>query len=272
MLASVLRWPVRARATVLLGWWLALGVAAFLVPRLPQPAAYHGFADARAWLGVPHVGDVLSNSAFFVVGFAGLLALAFGRARAAFDRPWQATPYAAFFFGLVLVAIGSGYYHWAPSDATLFWDRAAMSVTFSALAAIFLADRVAQGWGVSRGLPLLVALGLGAVLAWRLTGDVTYYFVGCQLAPLGSILLTVLLFRRGRTTDERGLFALAALYGLAVIFEQLDGPIFALGHAISGHTLKHLAAAMAVAQVVPMLGRAADRRQRSTPSRALTVR
>lgn len=260
VLDSLTRWPVRARATVLLGWWLAMGVFALAVPRLPQPAAYHAFRDARLWLGIPHVGDVLSNGAFLAVGLAGLFALAFGRARRAFDRAWQATPYAAFFFGLVLVSVGSAYYHWAPGDATLFWDRAAMSVTFSALAAVFLADRVAQGWGVSRGLPLFIALGLGGVLAWRLTGDVTYYFVGCQLAPLGSILLTVLFFRSGRTTDARGLFGLAMLYALAVVFEHLDAPIFELGRVVSGHTLKHLAAAAAVAQVLPMLGRAADRR------------
>ena len=37
----------------------------------------------------------------------------------------------------------------------------------------------------------------------------------------------------------------AALYVLAKLFEYLDAPIYSIGHVVSGHTLKHLAAAAA---------------------------
>lgn len=261
MKTLVLRLPARLRATLLLGWWILMGLAVVAIPRFAQPAAYHRFEDCRTLLGIPHFGDVVSNVAFLVVGALGLLVLASGRVRAAFGAPWRARPYVVFFASLVLVAAGSAYYHWAPSDATLFWDRAAITVTFMSLAAIAISDRIHSQWGVRRGLPLLVTLGLGATLAWHLTGDVTYYFLIAQLAPTGSLVLTVfVLFPRRRVTDTRYFVGLAGLYGLAVIFEQLDATIWAMtAGTISGHTLKHLAAAGAVGLVIPMLLAAAKR-------------
>src|SRR5258705_12707851 len=47
-------------------------LAAFSLPRMPQPAAYHGLADRRAWLGIPNAADVLSNLPFVVIGVLGL--------------------------------------------------------------------------------------------------------------------------------------------------------------------------------------------------------
>jgi hypothetical protein len=45
----------------------------------------------------------------------------------------------------------------------------------------------------------------------------------------------------------------AGLYVLAKILEALDRPIFELGHIVSGHTLKHLAAAGAGYWILRML-------------------
>jgi hypothetical protein len=42
-------------------------------------------------------------------------------------------------------------------------------------------------------------------------------------------------------------------YALAKVLEALDRPIYNLGHIISGHTLKHLAAAMAVYWLARMI-------------------
>jgi len=266
---SIRRWPARLRTTLLLAWWLVMGLLAMTLPRFAQPAEYHAFVDGRTRLGVPHFGDVVSNGAFLGVGLVGLWLLASGRVRAAFATPWRARPYAAFFLSLVLVAFGSAYYHWAPSDASLFWDRIAMTAAFMSLAAMVIADRVHPRWGVRRGLPLLVALGVGATIAWRVTGDVTFYFLVAQLAPIGSLVLTVfVLFPQRRVTDARHLVGLAGFYALAVIFEQLDASIWALSAGtISGHTLKHLAAACGVGLVIPMLVSAARRsRRRADPS------
>src|SRR5262245_36918451 len=62
---------------------IALFVAAcVLLPRLAQDPAYHGFADQRPWLGVPHAADVLSNLAFALVGIDAIARLvSSGRSR-----------------------------------------------------------------------------------------------------------------------------------------------------------------------------------------------
>ena len=58
-----------------------------------------------------------------------------------------------------------------------------------------------------------------------------------------------------------GAFLLAGLaaYGIAKMFEIADARIFDIGHLISGHTLKHLAAAGGMACVAVMLRQRARR-------------
>ena len=46
------------------------------------------------------------------------------------------------FFGLVLTAFGSSYYHLAPDKARLVWDRLPMTVEFMPLVAAVIAERI----------------------------------------------------------------------------------------------------------------------------------
>ncbi len=62
----------RASVMLLLAVTAILAVAALLLPRIPQPQEYHQFADQRSFLGLPHIGDVVSNLAFAVFGLWGL--------------------------------------------------------------------------------------------------------------------------------------------------------------------------------------------------------
>ena len=43
-----------------------------LMPVIRQPQEYHAFADQRAFLGIPHAADVLSNFALVAAGLFGL--------------------------------------------------------------------------------------------------------------------------------------------------------------------------------------------------------
>jgi hypothetical protein len=56
-----------------------------------------------------------------------------------------------------------------------------------------------------------------------------------------------------RYTRTGDLFGVVGLYALAKIFELLDAQVFALGRLVSGHTLKHLASAMAAYWILRML-------------------
>jgi uncharacterized membrane protein YqjE len=59
------------------------------------------------------------------------------------------------------------------------------------------------------------------------------------------LLVLAALFPARRATRAADVFAVLGLYGLALIAEWLDRPIYALSAIVSGHTLKHLLAAAA---------------------------
>jgi len=61
-----------------------------------------------------------------------------------------------------------------------------------------------------------------------------------------ALVLAIALLYRSRYTHGAAIFAVAAAYGVAKVVESLDREIFALGYRVSGHTLKHLAAAVGV--------------------------
>ena len=80
--------------------------AAFLLPAVPQPLAYHHFADQRDVFGVHNFLDVVSNLGFLISGIAGLVVV-FGR-RAHFEFRSERWPYAVFFLGVAADRLGIG--------------------------------------------------------------------------------------------------------------------------------------------------------------------
>lgn len=244
------RWP----AGLLLACAVAIILAVALLPPFPQPQDYHRFADTRALLGVPNFLDVVSNLAFLAVAVAGLDAV-LRPGRVAFIDRTEHLPYALFFLALAVTAFGSAWYHLAPDNARLFWDRLPISVCFAALLSAVIAERYSIKAGLAL-LPPLVAVGAGTVFYWYRSelaggGNVLPYFA-FQVYALFAILLLMRLFpsRYSRGAD---LYRAAMLYGAALAAELLDRHIYALGQAIGGHTLKHLLAALAMYQVVRML-------------------
>lgn len=113
----------RSRASVLLiAPAIVLAIASFLIKPIPQPLSYHNFADQRAWLGIPNFGDVVSNLPFAIVGLWGLIAL-WKPGSIKFSDARERWLYLIMFAALILTAFGSGYYHLAPDNARLVWDR-----------------------------------------------------------------------------------------------------------------------------------------------------
>jgi predicted membrane channel-forming protein YqfA (hemolysin III family) len=245
------------RSWVLIGAIFVAVFVVFLFPAIPQSEAYHNFADTRAFLSIPNCLNVLSNAFFLLVGSLGILFVLRRDAggAAAFVDPLERWPYFVFFVGVTLTAFGSSYYHLDPNDHTLVWDRIPMTVGFMALVAAMLAERINVKLGVRLLVPL-VALGAASVVYWDITqsrghGDLRPY----ALAQFGSLLVLLLLIalfppRYTRTSD---LGIALALYALAKVLEAADKPIFAAGHIVSGHTLKHLAAALSTYWILRML-------------------
>jgi hypothetical protein len=225
-------------------------VGCFLWAPATQWESYHAFADQRRLLGVPNALDVLSNLPFLWVGLEGLRLLFAGRAQpsTAFSHPWERRAFAVVFGALVLVAFGSAYYHLRPDTARLFWDRLPITVALTALLGITIAERFDLPTGKRLFAPI-VAVGVASALLWRATGELRLY-----LFVQGFIMLALpvlLLLRPPRYTRTRDLWAMAGLYGGAKLCEAADRVVFAAdGGIVSGHTLKHLLAAAAVAQLL----------------------
>ena len=232
----------------------AIAIAfAISLPRMPQPLTYHDFADHRAVFGVTNFGDVVSNLPFLLVGVAGLVVVL--RRSTLFRSAAARSPYVVFFLGVALTSFGSTYYHFHPDNARLLWDRLPMTLGFMGVLAAVLSERVSRKAGLGM-LPPLVAAGVASVMYWYATemngrGDLRPYYL-VQFGSLAIVLLTLLLFRPAYT-QQKWLFAAIALYASAKYLEAFDKQFFEAMHVVSGHTLKHIAAAGAAFCVLQML-------------------
>jgi hypothetical protein len=232
--------------------WAIVGLGiVFCVPPIPQDPRFHAFADDRTFFGVPNFLNVVSNVPFLIVGVLGLWLLLRHDAVGPEGRvlePAERWPLLVLFAGVFLTAFGSSYYHLAPDNDRLVWDRLPMTIAFMGFFASVIGERI----GVRAGVWLLgplVWLGLASVFNWTMgehrdAGDLRLYgFV--QFYPMLTIPLMLYLFparytRAGDVIITLGWYLLAKLLELA----PLDHGIYDLGHIVSGHTLKHLSAAM----------------------------
>jgi hypothetical protein len=214
------------RARLMIAAAFALIVAAFFLfsPPIAQDETYHFFADTRTIWGIPNFWNVISNLPFALVGILGLWKL-----RGALDR--------VLFSGVLLTFFGSAYYHLAPSDARLVWDRLPMTLVFMALLACVVSPET--GSRSSRLLlSLFVACGVASVLWWSFTKDLRPYVL-VQFGPL-IVLIPALWF----VHNARYLVAVLLCYALAKLAEFYDPAIFS-DLPISGHAAKHVLAALA---------------------------
>ena len=237
-------------------WALYASYAALLLlacagPMVPQAVHYHDFADQRAWGGLHNAMDVLSNLPFLVIGLLGCW-LAVWRApkavQASGARPWLALV----FGGLVMTAIGSSYYHLAPSDWRVFWDRMGMVPVFAGVLGLAVESVLQQRAAVVTAALALLG-GPIALWVWLQTGQLLPWAV---LQGGGMVLLLALAIAQWRKPVaapriQWPLAALVAWYALAKVLELGDTAIWAASaHSVAGHGLKHVAAALAL---VPLL-------------------
>jgi hypothetical protein len=182
-----------------------------------------------------------------------------------FANPSDALPYAVLFAGVTAVTVGSGAYHLAPDNATLLGDRLPIVVAFMGFLGAVICDRIDRRAGLAL-LPILLAGAVAAVLYWSLTdaagaGDLRFYaFV--QFFPMALIPLILVLFPNGRITTGRDIVIVIATYAVAALLHAFDAQVFELlGGTISGHSLKHVVAALASWQVLAMIRRRAGPRR-----------
>jgi hypothetical protein len=132
----------------------------------------------------------------------------------------------------------------------LVWDRLPMTIVFmSVLSAVLEEWAGLRGWRWP-----LIGFGLASVLWWQFSGDLKVYV----LVQFGPALVLV----PAAMTDSRmrGIWKSGAAYVAAKIFEIFDAQIYnAIG--FSGHSLKHLAAALAAYWILQWMVRSFNRVQ-----------
>lgn len=239
-----------------LGIGLATALAAVLtftlVGPLPQDPAYHALADSRPLGAIPNAQNVLSNLPFVLIG---LWALA-QRGRWQEDQARGFPSWTIFAVGLALTGLGSAYYHWAPDNRTLVWDRLPIALMTMAVTTAVLSEHLRRGLEKVLLWPLL-GVAAASVWYWWWTeeagrGDLRAYAL-VQFLPL-LIVPVVVLALRSRYSRATDLLVLIGFYLLARVAEMQDHAVMSLtGGLTSGHTLKHLFAAVGAWWVARML-------------------
>jgi hypothetical protein len=241
-----------SKGSLLVGMTLAAIVGVMLLDPIRQPLSYHEFADRRTVVGIPNLFDVASNLPLLLIGLAGLMQLAARKLQSDAElRP----AIALFYLGVILTAFGSIFYHLRPDNASLVWDRLPMTLAFMGLFVLVAGEYINLYLGRLLLWPLLT-IGICSVLWWQYTeqlgqGDLRFYGL-VQFLPMLLLPLVLLLYPRrwSRSTDY---WMVAGWYLAAKLLEFFDQSVYNLTGGVSGHTLKHLAAAMAAWQLLRML-------------------
>ena len=121
-----------------------------------------------------------------------------------------------------------------------------MTIGFAGLFALVIAEFVSADLARRLLLPLLI-IGFASVEYWAWTeargvGDLRPYGL-VQFLPL-LIIPVILLSRKPVIGHARTYWWMLACYAVAKLCELFDAQIFAVGGLISGHSLKHITAAM----------------------------
>jgi hypothetical protein len=218
--------------------------------RIAQPAHYNDFADRSAAFGIPHAAEVFSNAGFALVASWGWLTL---RPRRASDQLRAGWPgYRLFLIGLFLTAFGSAFYHLAPDNISLIWDRLPIALVCAGLLAGVRGD-IKGGSNSGIDAIVLALTAVASVAWWAITDRNGAGDLRPSLLLQGLALILIPLWQaiyRCPRTDRIAFAAAMALYILAKVAEVLDHEIATALGFVTGHTLKHLIATAATAAVV----------------------
>ena len=211
---------------------------------IAQDINYHSFSDSREIFSILNFCNVVSNIAFLIIGILGLYKIIVA-GTLNITREIKIS-YIMLFIGTTLVAFASAFYHLWPNNQTLVWDRLAMTIVFMSLFSIIVSEFISTSTGKVLLLPFILS-GISSVIYWYLSefrgaGDLRFYaFI--QFYPLFVIPVILICFS-SRCSNILAYWLLLTTYIIAKIFEYFDAEIFAGIGLISGHSIKHLVAAL----------------------------
>lgn len=140
-----------------------------------------------------------------------------------------------------------------------YFDRIPMTLVFMSFLSATISECINIRAGKYLLFPLLIA-GITSVLWWHHTesvgrGDLRFYGFA-QFYPIIFAPLIYLFFRS--SIYKKGFYSLVMAigwYAIAKVFEHFDKDIYSFTGFISGHSVKHLAAAVATWFLVKMFAK-----------------
>lgn len=241
--------------TLIFSLLLLAAVGLGLADPIAQDPAYHDYGDQRTIMGIPYFWNVMSNLPMLFIGAYGLWRC---------FQHWYARPAGVaraiplvLSGGIIITCFGSAYYHWAPDNNTLLWDRLPMTLMFMSLFALLIHDYLGKKPGTV-AFWLAVPAGMASVLYWHFTeaaghGDLRPYAL-VQFFPMVAAPVLMLAYP-GKVPYVRLILAVLGWYIAAKVCEHFDKPIYAALGFWSGHTLKHLIGAVGLVYVMKLMDR-----------------
>ena len=216
---------------------IAVLVIIFIDP-ISQNQTYHSFADKIKLFCVPNFWNVISNLPFIVIGALGLW-----KTSKWFKDYALKNSFFFFFVGIFFTGFGSAYYHYNPNDTTLVWDRLPMTISFMSFLSIIIGEFIDSNFG-KKALPWFLSIGILSVVYWVISHDLRFYLL-VQFLPILQIII-ILFLSKNNPTFKKYFWLILLAYVVAKFLESFDFQIYKKSNELlSGHTLKHFAAAIA---------------------------
>jgi len=195
-------------------------------------------------LGVANIWNVLSNMPLLFVGIFGIWIV---RHR---SLPKEQTSSMMIFFGAVaLTGLGSSWYHLAPNNESLIFDRLPIACALVVLYCSWLGRWQSSDLLAPRFLVLALLLAVASVLWWAYSesvgaGDLRAYV----LLQFGALVSAPILIETShkRSAARYAVYPVLMMYFLAKLCEVFDAEILHWTGLSAGHAIKHLFAALAV--------------------------
>jgi len=216
----------------------------FQTSAIPQNIIHHYYFDQRNLYGIPNFWNVVSTLPFLLVGLSGFYLLSSYPQNVYLKQ--KRILYLMYSLALCLVTLGSSYYHLHPSNNTLLWYRLPMTLAFMSFFCIVLSDYISHRLAVIALFPL-ISLAVAAVIYWHQTESIDTvdlrFYVLVQFLPILLVVLILLMFDHERSHSYL-IWAMLVGYALAKVFEIYDHTVYEFLGVVSGHTIKHVIAAL----------------------------
>lgn len=229
----------KIRTYLLIGISAAAFVSMLSISPIRQDPAFHNFADGREIVSIPNFMNVISNLPFLLLGAAGLWTIKKSRPNGAFEE--LRTNCILFFAGIFFTGIGSAFYHLDPNNSILIWDRLPMTISFMAIFSVLTGTMINTELGKKILWPL-TGFGILSVWYWQIYDDLRLYAI-VQFLPIILMPLILIIYDKNKF-PKKYFWLMISFYGIAKLFEALDVEAYYILKVISGHTIKHLFAAL----------------------------